>query len=403
MSTAEKAAAYLRDLTAFPDRHVGGEGNRAATALFAEAMRSCGYEVRKTLFDCIEWEYGEASIEVGGEALLLNVGPYSMAVDERAPLAAVSTVEELEALGAASEPRVVLLHGEIASGQLMPKNFVWYNPDEHKRIYRALERVSPVAVLAATGRDASLVGSQYPFPLFEDGDFDVPNAYLTDVEGERLLAHAGEQAKVRIDSTRIPTVAEHVVALKPGRSAKRIVISAHIDSRKGSPGALDNASGVVTVVLLAEMLEGRSFEYTLEFVPFNGEDNYANPGEMLWAGENEGHFDEIALNVNIDDSGQRDSDNHVSFYGCPEEFTEVATAAMAGRARIAEGPQWFQGDHMIAVQAGRPALAVASSEMERFMAEYAHSERDTIELADPQLIADTAEYLADVIGRLPLL
>jgi len=32
---------------------------------------------------------------------------------------------------------VLLLRGEIAKEQLMPKNFTFYNPDEHKRIIRA--------------------------------------------------------------------------------------------------------------------------------------------------------------------------------------------------------------------------------------------------------------------------
>ena len=34
------------------------------------------------------------------------------------------------------------------------------------------------------------------------------------------------------------------------------------------------------------------------------------------------------------------------------------------------------------------------------MAEYAHTERDTIELADPAAIAEVAAFLADVVERL---
>lgn len=36
-----------------------------------------------------------------------------------------------------------------------------------------------------------MMGALYPFPLFEDGDFDIPSVYMTDVEGERLAAYAG--------------------------------------------------------------------------------------------------------------------------------------------------------------------------------------------------------------------
>ncbi len=293
----------------------------------------------------------------------------------------------------------MLLHGPIAAGQVMPKNFTFYNPEAHKRIVRALESFAPAAVVAATGRDSQMVGSQYPFPLFEDGDLDVPNAYTTDVDGERLVTHAGSTVSLRIESRRIPTTAEHIVATLPGTGEGRIVFTAHIDSRKGSPGALDNASGVATLLALMELLSDYRGQHTIEVVPFNGEDNYANPGEMLWVAHNEGRFDDIVLGVNIDDAGQKDTINHVSFYSCPEPIERAVREAMIGRTELAEGPQWFQSDHAIFGIYGRPAIAIASSDIEGFMAAYAHSERDTVELADPGLIADAASFLREVVRR----
>ena len=118
---------------------------------------------------------------------------------------------------------------------------------------------------------------------------------------------------------------------------------------------------------------------------------------MLWAAENEGRLGDVVLNINVDDSGQRGAINHVSFYGCPEPIETAVRRAMEGRTDVAEGPQWQQGDHMILVMAGRPAIAIASADMHRFMAEYAHTERDSIELADPALIASTAEFIAEVV------
>ena len=64
---AERAEAYLRDLTPFPDRHVGGPGNRAATELFASTVARFGFGVSRRDFDCIEWEFGEAVLEVDGD------------------------------------------------------------------------------------------------------------------------------------------------------------------------------------------------------------------------------------------------------------------------------------------------------------------------------------------------
>jgi len=394
---ASRVEGYLRRLTAYPDRHVGGPGNRDATAMFAAEMEALGLAVARTPMPCIEWRPGSASVDVAGERLALEVGPYSLPCDIEAPLVAVSTIEELE--HETVRGAILLLHGEIASGQYMPRNFTFYNPESHRRVYRALDAFAPAAILGATGRDPEMVGSQYPFPLFEDGDLDVPNAFLTDVEGERLLALGADRARVRIASERRAAVAEHVVATLPGAGSGRIVVTAHIDSRRGSPGALDNASGVATLLAVAGRLAGYRGGPAIEFVPFNGEDDYANPGELRWIAENEGRFADVVLGINIDDSGQRGSGNHVSLYGCPDALAAVVRESMKEYADVSEGPQWFQGDHAILGIYGVPAIAIASAEMVSFMADYAHTERDTLELADPALIAHTSDFIADLIER----
>jgi len=90
------------------------------------------------------------------------VSPYSLGCHVRAPLQVASTLDELEK--ATVDGGVLLLRGELTKGQLMPKNFPFYNPDEHKRIIGLLESKRPAAIVAATARDLEMVGSQYPFP-----------------------------------------------------------------------------------------------------------------------------------------------------------------------------------------------------------------------------------------------
>lgn len=395
-----RVVEHLRRLTEYPDRHIGGLGNLAATALFSDEMDSLGLEVSRASMACVEWRPGFAWLDLTEGRVPLEVGPYSLPCDIEAPLVDVATIDELEQ----EEVRgaIVLLHGSIAAGQVMPRNFTFYNPENHRRVYRAIDDFAPAAIIAATGRDPEMVGSQYPFPLFEDGDLDVPNAYLTDLEGARVIALGASRARLRISSERVPSIAEHVVATLPGTGAGRILVTAHIDSRRGSPGALDNASGVVTLLAVARLLAGYRGVPAIEFMPFNGEDDYANPGEMRWVAENEGRMNDILLDINVDDSGQRGAGNHVSFYSCPEPVEQAVRGAMKPFAGLAEGPQWFQGDHAIFGLYGRPAIAIASAEMMAFMSHYAHTERDTLELADPALIARTAEFIAEAIRSVAL-
>lgn len=394
---AARAAGDLSLLTAYPDRHVGGDGNRAATRMFADRLRQLGFDVSVRELPCFEWVPEAASLHVRGTVAPLEVGPYSPSCDLEAPLVAVSDIEHLESESVRGA--IALLHGEIAAHQVMPRNFTFYNPESHRRIYRALDAFAPVAIVAATGRDPEMVGSQYPFPLFEDGDLDVPNAFTTDAHGAALLPLAGERVRLRIESGRIPAAAEHVVARSAGApaSAERVVLSAHIDSRRGSPGALDNATGVATLLALGSLLAASPVGLPVEFVPFNGEDDYANPGELAWIAENEGNFDRIALGINIDDSSQRGARNQVSFYGCPPHIEEAVRRLMTEYPLVEDGPQWFQGDHGILAMHGRPAIAIASEAMEEFMATRAHTERDTLESADSAAVAQTARFLHSVL------
>ncbi len=106
-----------------------------------------------------------------------------------APLVTVSSLEELKHVP--GEGMVVLLKGEIAREQLLPKNFPFLDLPEHREIIDLLESRGFKAVKCATSYHPEMAGGVCPFPLIEDGDFMLPSVYLTDREGERLAAHPG--------------------------------------------------------------------------------------------------------------------------------------------------------------------------------------------------------------------
>ncbi len=399
-SLAVTIAQHINELCGgFPDRHVGGPGNHAATEYFSRAVSTMGFDVARSEFDCVDWEHGEVALVAGGERFEALVGPYSLPVDATAPLVVASTVEELETANLAGS--IVLLHGHIAAGQLMPKNFIFYNPESHKRIIRIIEDGAPAAVIAATGRNPELVGDLYPFPLFEDADFDIPNAYMKDVDGERLLTHQGEIVTLRFESRRIPARAEHIVATKAGQGVGRVVVFGHIDSKDGTPGALDNATGVATLLALAHLLHDVETGPDVEIVPLNGEDYYAASGQMVWVGENESRMDDIILGMNVDAAGWAKHRTHVTTYGVPDTVAAIVTDAMEAYESLEEGPPWPMSDHGIFIHYGRPALAVTSEGVADLLATVAHTERDLPDLVDPGAVADIARFLRDLIVRMP--
>jgi len=392
----EKAEAYLYQLCVeIPSRRVGSPGNRAATDLFAAIAASFGFEVETPEFDCIDWQGEGADLTAGGRHFTAFPSPYSRGCRVRAPLVVASTDEQLAA--ADINGKVLLLRGEAAKEQLMPKNFAFYNPDRHRWIIRLLEERQPWAIITATARDLEMVGSQYPFPLFEDGDFNIPSVYMTDEEGDGLAELAGEEVALESRATRTPATGCNVIARKGAEPHRRVVLFAHIDARMGSPGAGDNASGVTALLLLAELLADYCGSIGVEIVALNGEDYYANPGEMQYLALNEGKFGEIVLGINLDDVGYRRGRVAYSLYGCPDDLTGSIRGVLAGYEEMVEGEAWYQGDHGLFLMNQTPALAFTSEMLAELMAEITHTPKDIPETVNPPKLVQVALALRDLV------
>ena len=392
----EKGRAYVRRLCqGIPGRRVGSKGNRTATDFFAGVVASFGFETESPAFDCIDWTHGDVHLTVGGAPFEAFVSPYSLGCHLSAPLVVVSTVGELEA--AEVSDRIVLLHGSIAREQLMPKGFTFYNPDEHKRIIHLLETLQPRAIIAATSRNPEMVGAIYPFPLIEDGDFDIPSVYMTEEDGNRVAEHAGEVARLDFHADRIPATGVNVIGRKGGDPSRRIVLFAHIDAKDGTPGAIDNATGVAVLLLLAELLVDYAGVLGIEIVAMNGEDYYSAPGEQQYLRTNEGRFGEIILGINLDGVGYHQGDSAYSLYGCPAGIAASIRDVFSASAGVVEGSPWYQGDHGLFLMNQRPALAITSESFTKLWQEIAHTPKDSPEIVDSAKLVEVALALRDLL------
>ena len=378
-----------------PHRQVGSTGNRAATEYFARIVRQYHFTTEEPQFDCLDWKSGAQRLVAGGEDFDFVISDYSLGCDVKAPLAVVSTIQELEAVDVGG--KVLLVKGELTAEQLMPKNFTFYNPEHHQRIVALLEQKAPLAIVAATGHNPELAGAIYPFPLIEDGDFNIPAAHMKDVDGERLAAHAGETIELLTKAHRSMTTGTQVLAQKGSGTERRLVISAHIDSKATTPGALDNATGAIVLLLLAELLADYNGSVMVELVPFNGEDNYSVVGQKLYLAQNEGRLGEICLNINLDGLGWRGSPTAYSFYECPDPLMVVIQKVFGRYPELVEGPSWPQGDHMIFAMSGIPAVAVTTEKFAELEHDIAHTGKDVPGLVDPAKLVVTARALQDLI------
>jgi aminopeptidase YwaD len=393
-SLAEAMRGHVEALCALGgDRHPGTARNRAATDYVADALAASGLEVEALGFEVPEWRYGTASARVGERVIDAQPGPFSPPCEGSGRLVAASHRAELSNLDLSGA--VLLLHGEIARKQLVPRHYPWYSDPDDAQLLDAIEAAAPLAVIAATGKSPETTGALSPFPLIEDVGFAVPSAYITESDGQVLLTHVGEPVSVQIDSSTSPSTGVQLIGRLPGTEPGRIVIGAHVDTKPDTPGALDNAAGVATLLGVAQLLAGMALRHTVEFVPFNGEDHAASPGEVAYLSAYP-DLSDVRLMMNIDDAGLLGGPTDCSAYGLDERAGALVAEIMDEFGSVTEGPQWPSSDHMIFAMRGVPALALTARDLGVVMSEISHTTADTPDRVDAQLLADAARFIAAV-------
>ncbi|SNS51828.1 aminopeptidase YwaD [Anaerovirgula multivorans] len=388
--------AYLEKLTVeIGERHVGSDGNRQAVDFFYNVMSSFGYDMQKDGFDCIEWECGEVCLKAGDKEYLAFVSPYALPCDVNAELVVTSTLDELKSADAYE--KILVITNELTKEQIMPKNFVFYNPEEHKQIVSLLEDKKPKAIICVTGYGNGTSGGLYPFPIFEDGDFDIPSVYMKDIDGEKLIKFNGQKVELSFESKRISTKAYNAIARKKGEGKGRLVLCAHIDTKKDTSGALDNAAGVAVLMALADQLRDYKGLNDIEIVAFNGEDYYSVPGQMLYINQNNGNFEDVKMVINIDGAGHKDSKTAFSFYNLSDNQINKVMRIIDNYKTVVKGEEWYEGDHSMFLQNGVPCIAVTSSNVRDVVMNISHTPKDTMDNVDIALLWDLVTALKDIV------
>ena len=219
----QKCSTYLQILcNKIPSRCVGSEGNRMATSFFEKEISSFGWNTEMQEFEAIDWEDGGATLQSDSSSFDIFVSPYSLGCTVEGQIVSASCVEELAQIEIGG--KIIFLYGEIAKEQLMPKNFVFYNPEEHQQIISLLEKGRPKAIICATGENPALAGGVYPFPLIEDGDYD-GNRFIEIVafNGEDYYAVPGQMLYIFNNQDRFNEILLNInidgAGYKEGKSA----------------------------------------------------------------------------------------------------------------------------------------------------------------------------------------
>ncbi len=392
---------FLQDLCLnIGERPTGSKNNRLAQEYLGRILQRQGYQVEYQEFDCIDWHWSSISLHLGDQSLPAFVAPYSQPCDIHAPFELIGSLEQLASADLAD--KIAVVYGDLTREPLLPKNFPFGKPAEHQRIIHLLEEKSPKAVITASKEE----NQQGPTPIIEDGDFDIPCAMLSNVGAQPLFARASQPLTLKIESSRKDVRAANVIArsVSPASSSsakaggrKKIVLSAHLDTKPGTPGALDNASGLATLLYVAELMQYKRDEFALELVCFNGEDHYSNAGEVAYLERYQSGFQNILFNINCDGLGYKQGKIGLAYHSCPAELVSICERLRQDYQLIRLIDPWPQGDHMIFVMHNVPAFSFTSVEAGSVPAKIIHTMLDTIDLLDAESILSTAMFIKQLI------
>jgi len=326
-------------------RPTGSTKNKEAVDYAFAVLQKCGFQVHKQEFDCIDWLNSGALLLVDDQEVPVEPAEYSLLCDVKADFICIATVAALQK--AELTDKIAVIYGELCKEPLMPKNFEFYNPDEHKQIIALLEEKNPKAII---------VVSPHKEHIIQDGDFNIPCGVVCADMLNTFLQSTTRKAKLTLTTKRIPAKAHNVIATY-GTGRDKICFSAHIDTKPTTPGALDNASGVSVLLALAESLTSNVCSFQIDIVLLNGEDYYSTPGEMAYLSR---LSPEYLLAVNLDGIGLRDSATSISFYACPPELENQLLDYVKRTPGIEQIEPWPMGDHMLFAAMGIPTVAITA-------------------------------------------
>ncbi len=395
------ALRHLHSLcAAVPDRRPGSDGNLAATGYAAETLSETGWTVARPVFAAMDWSSEGGVLRLDDAAITLTPSPYGCGVSATGPIHIARREADLDRPDLRGS--ILVLADELAKEPFTPKAFPFYQDEDHARIIGHLEAAAPAAIIGVTGKYPALCGALDPYPLIEDGDFVIPATSVRPADADSLFAADGQEAHIEVRSERWMAEAENVIATR-GDQQRRVTVIAHIDSKPGTPGAVDNAAGVVVLLLLADLLSPErhaTLPIGVELLAVNGEDHFGAPGELDWLAANE-PLDEIALVVNIDGAGYRGAPSAYSTYNCAGDLAGRVDEAFGQSESIVAGPAWYQSDHAIFAMRGHPAVAVTTELVDEMLETLFHASTDTPDQVDIELLVDVAQAIGRLVTSWP--
>jgi aminopeptidase YwaD len=221
---------------------------------------------------------------------------------------------------------------------------------------------------------------------------DFPVISISRSDGETigdLLVESETGASIALTLENLPS--QNVIADKKGPGDAVVVFGGHYDTVSEVSGANDNASGTAVLLTIARMLEDVDLPFTLRIIPFGSEElgllgsrfyvqslseeELANTKAML-------NFDALATGSGVEVFGEEDITTMVSEIGSDIGVDVAVTRGLRGSS----------SDFASFREVGVPYLMFSGDDASRI-----HSESDTIEFVQPEMLGGAAAAAVELL------
>jgi len=366
-------------------RPIGSPNLNTAIKHFTREFSSLGYKPMIHDYPTIFWDFINIELKSNEYEIPIIPNPFSPSCDIKAQYVFITSLEKLKSISKEKvKDKILLLGGNLTKEILFPLNYTFYNVPEHQELYNLLNMLSPLAVIFISHSTFN------PVAISQDIDFKIPSATISAENGVKILENNNKKISLKIETEITETKSSIIRGRLNSDIIPEVVLVAHLDSQFFSPGAHDDASGVLCLLQIMRLLQEEPSYLPIEFVITTGHEHTGDGEKLLLDRLNEENIN-LKYFFNIDGIGHKLIQDQISFYNVKEEI-KTRVLKVQKDYGISEGPQWPQGLHGILAQAGTKCCAISSQSLDIH-----HTPKDNFDLLSLSKIKKCAEFIYRII------
>lgn len=386
MEKSIRVTNYLHKITdEIGSRRAGTRACKDTEEFIRSVFLECGYEIDFFAIPIVSWEADRAEVIYDNQVISGIGNIYSPSGNVEGEVIVLRNIYELEK--ADIRGKVCIFTDKLTEAVLCLGDSP-FQSSKDAEVQEILDDMVPAAVISINPKVNSLL------PYIENYT-EVPSLTVSKAMEQEILKLEHKQVQVKVSSFSEDSVTGNVIA-KTKNAKEKIVISAHYDSAEGSPGAWDNASGVVALLELAKRFQNKDLNVQIEFAAMCPHE-IGYPGSVTYTNTEQAELEKVLLNINIDGIGAVSGIDTITSDNLPNWMYRFIQKILLKYEEITEdGAIKVEGDHFAYTWNNIPSMVFTSTGNVNMH----HENIDSLCTVDTDKILRVVDFIEELIGEI---